>query len=388
MNAPSSSMNPTRRRFIRSAAGVAFASRFGLTALHAEDQITAGAAGNLPHNWVWMRPDPNRTDEQWKKLFEKLKGVGIDAVLPEIYNGNTALFDHPNPLVKTHAQVLERLIPLAHDAGVQVHAWMWTVPCNNRRIIEQHGDWYAVNGKGEPAHQKPAYVNYYRFLCPRRPEVREFVAGTVQALSAIDDLDGVHLDYVRLPDVILAKGLWAKYGIVQDREYPEYDYCYCDHCRSVFKEESGIDPLTDLEDPSASDAWRKFRYDSVSELVRDNLAPRARQRGKAITAAVFPNWDYVRQAWHTWGLDAYLPMLYHSFYQQDLAWIGQQTQAAIERCGSSTPIFPGLFIPALDPTQLGTAIQSGRRGGGRGVAIFSEGGLSDEHWQVLGQSLK
>ena len=39
------------------------------------------------------------------------------------------------------------------------------------------------------------------------------------------ELTGIRLDYIRQLDVILASGLQPSYGIVQDREYPEYDYC-------------------------------------------------------------------------------------------------------------------------------------------------------------------
>ncbi len=86
-------------------------------------------------------------------------------------------------------------------------------------MIKEHPDWYNVNAKGESASDKPAYVDYYKFLDPARPEVREFVRDTVRELAAIPGLTGVHLDYIRHPDAILPSGLWSKYGIVQDKVY-------------------------------------------------------------------------------------------------------------------------------------------------------------------------
>lgn len=387
MDQGSNASGVSRRSAMKSVATVAAAGMIGLPGKSFAGPKVGSHDQELPSNWLWMRPNPSRSDDEWSRLFERLKSVGVDAVLPEVYNGNTAFFNHPNPLVETRAEVLERMIPLAHQAGVEVHAWMWTVPCNNLKIVQDRGDWYAVNGKGEPANTSPAYVDYYKFLCPRRPEVREFIEGNVSALGAISELDGVHLDYVRLPDVILAKGLWAKYDIVQDREYPEYDYCYCDYCRSEFKDQTGIDPLKDLDDPSASDQWRQFRYDSVSGMVKDRLAPKARELGKVISAAVFPNWQYVRQAWHTWGLDAYLPMLYHSFYQADVAWIGKQVQQARMRLESKSAIYAGLFLPSLDAKELAEAIKVAAQAGASGVSLFDEGALKPNHWDVLSQSL-
>ena len=71
-------------------------------------------------------------------------------------------------------------------------------------------------------------MKYYKFLCPQKPEVRSFIAKQVHVLAAIIDLDGIHLDYVHLPDIILAEDLQPNYDIIQDQEYPEYDYCLCD----------------------------------------------------------------------------------------------------------------------------------------------------------------
>lgn len=342
----------------------------------------------LPANWLWMRPEPGRSDDQWKEIFGKIRAAGIEAVLPQIFNSHEALFQIGLPGVPVKEPLLERLIPLAHEAGLQVHAWMWSMPCNIPEIIEKHPDWFAVNGKGEPAHEKPAYVDYYKFLCPCHPEVQDFVQARVEALGRIDGLDGIHLDYIRVPDVILAEGLQPKYGIVQDREYPEYDYSYSNYCREQFKAQTGIDPLTDLEDPSQNQAWRQFRYDAVSSLVNEKLVPVARRHGKKITAAVFPNWESVRQQWHKWDLDAFLPMLYQGFYNEDIAWIGEQVKAGLERLNNEKPIYSGLFIPHLSPEELPRAMEVSRKAGAAGICLFDYSSMSEGHWVAVKDALR
>ncbi len=341
---------------------------------------------SLPRTWLWMRgTKTGLPDDAWKRQFARLRENGIEAILPEVYNGTDALFDHPTFPVRE--RLLERLIPLAHEAGLQIHAWMWTMPCNNESIIRDHPDWYAVNGLNEPAHLKPAYVGYYKFLCPCHPEVQDFIQGNVEALAKIEGLDGVHLDYVRLPDVILAEALQPNYNIVQDREYPQYDYSYSTYCREGFKAKTGIDPL-DLKDPSAHAEWRQFRYDSVSNLVNGRLAPTAKRYGKTITAAVFPNWTSVRQEWHTWELDAFLPMLYHNFYNADLNWIKEQVAAARQRLADKKPVYSGLFLPSLPPEDFKKAVELSLEGGAAGVALFSDGEFSDAHATVMRQMVK
>lgn len=342
---------------------------------------------NDTKNWTWINTDSHSSDDDWRQRFAALRESGIQAILPEVFNNRTAFWDSQHLPVGDHW--LEQLIPLAQEAGLEVHAWIHCMTCNIPEIMENHPEWYDVNGNRESAVDKPAYVSYYRFLCPSRPGVQDFLRQRVSELAAIEGLDGIHLDYIRFPDVILAEALQPKYDIVQDREYPEYDYCYCDVCRADFKKASGIDPLSDLEDPSTSEEWRQFRYNRISALVNDHLIPAGRTGGKQMTAAVFPNWQHVRQEWHVWQLDAVLPMLYNSFYNEDAAWVGQQCVAGIARMkekGVPKSLYSGLFVPGLKPAELAEAVQTSRDGGAAGVSLFALGSMSEEHWKAFNKA--
>ncbi len=335
----------------------------------------------LPKYWLWLRPDISLNNDEWKQIFEEIRGLGIEAILPEIYSSNMALFDTGD--FQTKEPWLERMIPIAHQAGLQIHAWMWTMPCNNPKILSEHPEWYAVNRSGQRADTQPAYVPYYKFLCPRNPEVRAFIANRVKALSNISELDGIHLDYVRLPDVILAEGLQPNYDIIQDQEYPKYDYCYCPTCRQSYKAKVGIDPV-DIADPASDKDWYQHRYDAVIELVNEYLVPQAQSKNKTITAAVFPNWQSVRQQWHKFNLDAFLPMLYHGFYNAEIQWIGQETEKSLERLDYQKPIYSGLFLPHMpSKVELTAGINSAINGGASGFSIFSYGDLNSEQKSAL-----
>lgn len=335
-----------------------------------------------PKNWIWIRGAADDSRDEWKQKFELMQRSGFHAVLVQVYNGHTAMFEHPDPIVPVKIDLLEKIIPLAHAAGLELHAWMWSMPCNNPAVINKHPDWFAVNGNGEPSWSHPAYVNYYKFLCPCHPGAVEFVTSNVKALAAYDDLDGIHLDYIRLPDVILAEALQPKYDIVQDSEYPEYDYSYSEDCRQQFKAQSGIDPLS-LEDPSKNKEWLKFRFDTITTLVNDHLVPAAKARDKFISAAVFPNWESVRQQWHNWNLDAFMPMLYHNFYNEDIDWIGEETQLGIDLVKNNQPVYSGLFVPNLSPAELKQAIKISKLSGGSGVSLFDFNAMTDGHWHSL-----
>ena len=333
-------------------------------------------------NWVWITPDLQASDEDWKNSFEKLKKANFSGIIPEIYDGQQAYFSSSRLPVK--AEYLERLLPIARSFDLEVHAWMWCMPCLIKDIQDNHPDWYSVNRLRQSALEKPAYVDYYKFLCPAKEEVHEFIQGTVNELAQFD-VDGIHLDYIRYPDVILARGLWSKYDIVQDREYPQYDYCYCDTCRKKFKDQTGTDPL-DLEDPAGHNEWLQFRYDQVTNLVNDVLIPAGRVRGKIMSAAVFPNWKNVRQEWRNWKLDAVFPMNYNTFYLGDAEWIKQYCKEEIKSLRYDIPLYSGLFIDEVE--NFRQYVIKSFEGGAGGISVFSMNSLTAAHYEMLALELK
>jgi len=368
-----------RRRFLKKInvgiGGLAFLSS-GLPACLSSGK---GKRRNLK-NWLWYRPFNNMSNDDRKRMFEKIKATGFDAILPEVYNSWGARYRSDR--LPSSSDWLEQILPLAKEAGLEVHAWMWSMPCNLKNIHLKHPEWSAVNGKGESAFEKPAYVDYYKFMCPNREGVQEFVQKNVEELVKYTDLDGVHFDYIRFPDVILAEALQPKYNIVQDREYPEYDYCYCEVCRKKFKEQSGIDPM-DLEDPSVNEAWRQFRYDSITNMVNNKLIPVIKKHNKFATAAVFPNWWHVRQEWSKWDLDAVLPMLYNKFYNEGIDWIEEMTKTGVNSLPKNISLYSGLAVSAFSPKELIQAIEASVNAGAGGISLFAADEIDDEQWKVL-----
>lgn len=369
-----------RRRDLLKTLGVA------ALALGARESLVARVTPKTRKNFVWLRPDLKKTADTVKREFALMKASGIDGINPEIYNGSSALYGSHRLPVKS--AWLEMVLPIAKDAGLEVHAWMWTMVCLLPDILKAHPDWYNVNAKGESAFDKPAYVGYYKFLDPARPEVREFIRDTVRELASIPGLTGIHLDYVRHPDAILPSGLWSKYGIVQDKVYPPYDYGYTEYARAAFKNQHGIDPLT-LTDPESNAEWLQYRLNTVVELVNDYLVPAAKQGGKQITAAVFPGPDrartMVRQDWGRFRLDAFLPMLYHTFYDAGPEFVKTYTQEAVRAV--KAPVYSGLFVGPLNAADFTRTIRMALDGGASGVSIFDAGAMTPARWRLLKETL-
>lgn len=323
-------------------------------------------------NWMWLHEDLEKSDDEWRKILATLKDAGINGIL---IGGDVPMY--------------ERIIPLAGEFGIDVHAWMWTLNRPGDDEAKKHPEWYTVSRKGDSCFDVHPYVDYYQWVCPSKEEVYQHIAKQVNRLSTVKGLKGIHLDYVRYSDVILAKALQPVYGIVQDKEYPEYDFCYCQTCRDTFLEESGID-VYELDDPTQSAEWRQYRYNSVTRLV-NRLVEVAHNSDKLISAAVFPYPELARficrQSWDNWNLDAFFPMVYQNFYDEDMEWIKSSTQKGVNDLNGRAPIITGLYLPEIHDGQFSIAVEKSYEGGAKGVALFDLGSFEDKHMNVM-KSLK
>lgn len=77
-------------------------------------------------------------------------------------------------------------------------------------ILKEHPEWFSVNRNGQSLADTTAYVDYYKFMCPALPEVREFIKKKIEAYCEVEGLNGIAIDYNRFVDVILPTTLLAE----------------------------------------------------------------------------------------------------------------------------------------------------------------------------------
>jgi uncharacterized lipoprotein YddW (UPF0748 family) len=354
-----------RREFLVGAAAAGASMALGEPVMASEGSSSGVKMGRGKY-WAWTHVDPKATTFDLKERYAALKKHGLSGVF---ING-----------------VDDREFEIIREAGMEVHAWMWTTNRGDQWIRDNHPDWYQVSRTGKSCFDQPPYVDYYRWISPVIPGVQRYLEDQVGQLASHAAVQGVHLDYVRYPDVILPRGLWEKYHLDQTEEMAEYDFCYSPHTREAFKKVSGRDPM-EIADPSSDQEWLHFRYDSVTNLVK-KLTNVAHDHGKAITAAVFPTPSRARmicrQDWDKWPLDAACPMIYHSFYNRAVDFIGE---CMIENIHAVRfPIYAGLYMPAFEtPEEFRQGLQLVKKRGGAGVSLF--GGVGDPFWKVFEEEL-
>jgi hypothetical protein len=313
---------------------------------------------SYPLFWTWLdyRPSMN-----FDSICHVMQETGIDGVM----------LNAPTP------DDYRKAIPIAHKYGIEVYAWLWTLNLEHGRdsIVKAHPDWLSVNRNGDSLADSIAYVGYYKFLCPILPEVRDYIREKIEAYCAVEGLNGIAIDYHRFVDVILPTTLWPRYGIVQDKEYPQWDYGYHPKMIEAFVAEYGYDPR-EQEDPSADAQWLQFRCDQITD-VANMIADVVHKHGKVMAASPFPTpkmaKSMVRQDWGKWNLDVVFPMVYHSFYTGDPSFIGDCTIENVRDKNAMTTLYCGIMAP--NDSTLFTCMDEALNNGSEGIAIFTIGSL-------------
>ena len=311
-----------------------------------------------PLFWTWLdyRPGMN-----FDSICQVMNDLGLDGIM----------LNAPTP------DDYRVAISIAHKHNIEVYAWLWTMNLEHDRdrIVKEHPEWLSVNRNGKSLADTTAYVDYYKFMCPALPEVREFIKEKVKAYCEVEGLNGIAIDYNRFVDVVLPTTLWPHYGIVQDREYAAWDYGYHPAMLKLFKEKYGYDPR-EQEDPSLDVKWRQFRCDQISE-VANMIAETVHSYGKKMAASPFPTPKMasrmVRQDWGKWNLDIVFPMVYHNFYTLDPSFI---TDCTIENARDKNPmttLYCGMM--ATDGPEMFACMDEALNNGAQGIAIFTMLGL-------------
>ncbi|MFA7181097.1 MAG: putative glycoside hydrolase [Bacteroidales bacterium] len=347
--------------------------------------------------WAWMSGKTTMTHDQWDHYFRNASQAGIDAIILECHGGYPEVLGDSTQFRDSAAiLIINTALEYSKAYDIELHAWIWTTNRTEMSLRNAHPEWYQVNALGQSCLDIKLYNReHYRWLCPSRPEAVQYLKERVAELAQIDGLAGVHLDFIRYPDAILPYGLHESRNVVQDKVYPQWDFCYCPVCRSKFKDQTGIDPM-ELEDPTANQEWMQFRWDALANMAGE-VASEIKAHGKISSAAVFASPEeskkLVRQDWANFrNIDHFLPMIYHKFYDWEDEAIMTATKEGVEALkanGNRGILTSGLFVGHVPaeriPEFFGYAIQ----GGSQGVCLFSLEGvdMTPGYWEKLKEAI-
>jgi len=327
------------------------------------------------------------------RLIADARALGTTDLFVQVYRGGRSWFDskladatpHRNARDRKGADALAQLLDAAHANGLRVHAWMNALSLSENRkatILARLGpDAVQVDRRGRsvlsyPDLEVPAPDRaFYRmgtrqvWLDPATPSVPDTLAAIVTELvTHYPTLDGVHLDYIRHPDVLpFSPG--SRYGV-------GLDFGYGAASRARFERETGLAaPLGDsLANADRFDDWRRERVTDVVRRV--GVAARAAKPSIEVSAAV---WAYADRAylsifqdWRGW-LEAHLvdfavPMAYTTD-DRLLRYLAAANVGGVG--GDRVWIGLGSWLFAADPARARTQRELALAVRPAGIALFS-----------------
>jgi uncharacterized lipoprotein YddW (UPF0748 family) len=331
--------------------------------------------------------------ERVPHLLEDARLLAASDLFVQVYRGGRAWFDSRHadatPFREARAAAgydpLAELVRRAHAAGLRVHAWVNVLSLARNRdapllrelgresvLVDRHGR----SLLDYPDLEIPApHGLYYRmgtpglYLDPAASGLAALLAETFEELLVrYPELDGLHLDYIRYPDVLpFVPG--SRFGV-------GLDFGYGEQTRARFRRETGAEAPTGNATRNA-DRWDEWRREKLTELV---AAIAARARGAradlALSAAV---WTYadrsylvLGQDWRRWLEEGLLNFAVPMAYTRDDRLFRYQAEAfANVPRGERVWIGMGTWLFAAQPERAIAQIRLARAAGVAGEALFS-----------------
>jgi uncharacterized lipoprotein YddW (UPF0748 family) len=335
---------------------------------------------------------PERIDA----LIADARALGASDLFVQVYRGGRAWFesqiadDAPWRALRAASggDTLKQLIRAAHDADLRVHAWVNVMSLAGNRsapILRDLPQAVAVDQFGRSVLDYPSLDvpqpdrRYYRmgtpavWLDPAAPGLAERLAETfAELLLRYPELDGLHLDYIRYPDVLpFSPG--SRFGV-------GLDFGYGEATRERFRRETGrVAPFgRSLANANRWDEWRRDQVTAAVRLIRE--AARAASPDVALSAAVWTWADRaylaLGQDWRRWLEDGLLEFAVAMSYTVDDRLLRYQAERFARL---PEPVWVGLgsWLFAESPSRAVEQVRIVRDAGARADSLFSWDSIAD-----------
>ena len=294
---------------------------------------------------------------------------------------------------------LAETIARAHEAGLQVHAWVnvnlvagvGDLPAARDHVVYRHPEWLMVpralaDDLAAIDPKSPQYLGrltrYVRsrsseieglYLSPMTPAAVDYTVGVVGDVAQRYAVDGVHLDYVRYPT---AEFDYGRDALGSFREDVIADLSAAD--REKYDRRLAGEPL--IYTLAFPERWRTFRTTRLTALVEQIRGVVKSARPEAmLSAAVVPDADDAAarhfQNWKAWADRGLIDVVCPMAYTTDAAAFVAQVSAARVAAGRR-PLWAGIGAYRLSPSQIVENVQAARRLGVSGVILFSYDSLT------------
>ena len=214
---------------------------------------------------------------------------------------------------------LAYVLPAAKEKGLKVHVWLnayllWSSsvkPIQNEHLANTKIEWIDHNQLQNKSLKELLIDNKNRkngfegiYLSPGHPNVNKYLLKVFKELVDEYEIDGIHLDYIRLHDQGYGKN---PYAIANFRKYNNSN--------------NQIDALS--LDQYSSQEWNDFLRKSITELVSDTkdmimLSNSRIELSAAVKPSLYEARERFSQEWDVWLVAGYLDKAFVMNYAADL----------------------------------------------------------------------
>ncbi|MGC1394226.1 MAG: family 10 glycosylhydrolase, partial [Coleofasciculaceae cyanobacterium] len=334
-----------------------------------------------------------KSEQDLAKIFDKLAGAGFNTVFFETLNASYPIYPsriapQQNPLTKGW-DPLAAAVKLAHQRGMELHAWVWMFAAANRRhnailnqsadypgpVLKAHPEWAMFDARGRLFDQN----NKKAFFDPAHPEVRKYLMSLLDEIATRYKVDGIQLDYIRYP--------------FQDPSVNQ-TYGYGRAGRQQFQALTGVDPVNvKVSDRLLWQKWTNFRIQQIDSFVTAvSQRLRSQRPNLILSTAVFPlprseRLQRLQQNWEDWAIKGEVDLMIPMTYALDTRGLQILAQPVLSQSTlGSALILPGirlLNLPnmvAVDQIQLLRDLPTG------GYALFAAENLNGTLGNILGRT--
>jgi uncharacterized lipoprotein YddW (UPF0748 family) len=376
-----------------------------LTAATAAIGAAIDSAGAMPATWPAVHAaadsNPHRLEYLWvvrwsltdsqkvERAVERAREIGVKGLLAQVVGRGDAYYrsdvlPRAESLPREEFDPLGLLIARAHAAGLEVHAWVncmlvWSLPNrprDPRHVVNTHPEWIARLADGRPmssltARQRRKLGVEGVFLSPALPGVRAWLGSIVKEIAMRYAVDGVQLDYIRLPGVQLrgeaGAGAGPSAGIAR---------------RTAAAPARVRTPRSDAECAHVS---------AAVEEVRDSLAQV--RPGLPLSAAVIADTAVAERAnaqrWTSWLREGLIDRAFAMCYAAPLRTVVAQLLSFAASPGMGARVVPGIAVYNTPPATAAAKIKAARALGFPELALYSYDALASRpsYWTSLRNDL-
>ena len=333
-----------------------------------------------------------KSEQNLAKLFDQFAATGINTVFFETVNASYPIYPskvapEQNPLVQGW-DPLEVAVKLAHERGIELHAWVWTFAAANQRhnyilnqptdylgpVLSVRPDWGMTNQQGHLFHRQSRKA----FFDPANPEVQNYLLSLLEEIATVYQVDGIHLDYIRYP--FQSPSANQIYG-------------YSGVSRRQFFEQTGVDPINITPGDLLWSEWTKFRIEQVDNFVTLASQKLREKRPEIIlSAAVFPiqrqeRLNKLQQNWEEWTHQGAIDLIVPMTYARDTEQLQKISQPLFSQSlPKATLLLPGIRLLNLPDVIALDQVQFLRDLPTEGYALFAAENFNSNIQKILSRT--